>query len=841
MPVAAIPTPVATTSTLPPAIRALFVPPPVTSSVPPATTPPARLPSSTGGLDRTCMDHGAAKGCGGGIVACIQSLNDIPGGMNSDSVNACYCNNGWAYLQCEYSSMTARCPSRTMYDDFVAHQASWIQSMCGTTLATPSTQIGTPSAPELSSTSVGSTNITSRSKTSARTDKPAHLGTGSTTATRTDKPAYWETGSMTAIITSKPTYSGTGPLLTGTCASPSYTLVNAGVTAYWAGYVGCTNDRPECCPWPAADAVYSAVYLGQGAGGIKYPWPEDGARTTLPHCPDDYYSVSGSCCPKGFSPFTSALGGQTPCWSSVGHVTSAPSQVGKIGGQPTPAAATTIWAVQYPVASKPPQPARRVLSAGSIAGIIIGILAILFCLVLVWFFVWRKRKAAFRQGLNSQYPRSEGTAMTAIIRDKNQRSNPIGSTAENSQSSLTPMGPFTAPQRQQRKQEKKKKKASRTAPPIAPFVAPLPSSHEEVMGDPYHRHLMKAAKASRSRKPFADQEEFYGLESDPAWLDGSNNDGGTSGPLASPKPPPLARPISRPAPDPEEYYNIDLVLGPIGSPTKSDHGSDKSDHGSTVGGARLPDVVSSTKGKGEGSTPNPRYVTLPPRLGPPPPRPLPPVPTPSPRPPKAQLAEAAEGSAGAAAPLVSDFCPDNGFGDEIMLFPLPPAAMRDGQQQQHQRQKSRQKDQPQFPQRPQELPLQQQHLQQQPQLQVHQPQPSQEPQELPLQQQNPQQGKPQEQNRPQQQQYEAQTQQQTPQLQEQQMQGQQQMPQLQKQQTQGQQQKPQLQKQQKPRFWRKRSPPPESSQRRSGYDPRPLRHRQLQGPMPERQGSYFDP
>ncbi len=114
-----------------------------------------------------------------------------------------------------------------------------------------------------------------------------------------------------------PAYAGTGTLLQGYCTTPDFVLLD-GPTAYWAPVVGCVNDKTDCCPYnvaKTADAtatattvfVVSTVTVNVGPGGttqtpysglVAYPIPATPDQATLAHCPDDYQSVSGGCCPS---------------------------------------------------------------------------------------------------------------------------------------------------------------------------------------------------------------------------------------------------------------------------------------------------------------------------------------------------------------------------------------------------------------------------------------------------------------------------------------------------------------------------------------------------------------
>jgi hypothetical protein len=118
---------------------------------------------------------------------------------------------------------------------------------------------------------------------------------------------------------SLPSYSGQGNLLQDYCATPNYVLLD-GPTAYWAPVVGCVGGKSDCCPYAVQSAtststmtVYvvstvtvdvgpsgetQAPYGGSYAGLQAYPTPVSSNQATLAHCPGDYISVSGGCCPS---------------------------------------------------------------------------------------------------------------------------------------------------------------------------------------------------------------------------------------------------------------------------------------------------------------------------------------------------------------------------------------------------------------------------------------------------------------------------------------------------------------------------------------------------------------
>ncbi|KAM7186556.1 hypothetical protein V8F33_011760 [Rhypophila sp. PSN 637] len=221
----------------------------------------------------------------------------------------------------------------------------------------------------------------------------------------------------------EPKYSGSGQLLAGACsASTDYTLVNAGATVYAAGVVGCNGNRPECCPWKVGE-MGSAGGAAPAGGtedqsknrvGVDFPQPEDNAQAVLAGCAQDYYSVSGGCCPVGYWPFTAAVGGQTPCYSEVNRMTVGTVTVGaedekaKDTSKPTSAVVNIVWSMRYQVEDT----SSGGLSTGAKAGIGagVGIVAIALIGLGAWFF-WRRRKSKKQSG---EKPTTAAVAAAAV-------------------------------------------------------------------------------------------------------------------------------------------------------------------------------------------------------------------------------------------------------------------------------------------------------------------------------------------------------------------------------------------------------------------------------------------
>lgn len=93
----------------------------------------------------------------------------------------------------------------------------------------------------------------------------------------------------------QPLYQGTGNLLRAECSQTDFTLVDEGSTVFYAGFMGCIKDRPECCPWAVATATATSA---DAHDNYDFPTPVNNCMAQLASCADDYYSISGGCCPK---------------------------------------------------------------------------------------------------------------------------------------------------------------------------------------------------------------------------------------------------------------------------------------------------------------------------------------------------------------------------------------------------------------------------------------------------------------------------------------------------------------------------------------------------------------
>ena len=183
--------------------------------------------------------------------------------------------------------------------------------------------------------------------------------------------------SLLTVTNLEPAYAATtgGPLvdydgkslLTGSCTIPhiaSYSMSNGGPFEY--PWIGCSNKDPGCCPFDPASAGPVSI------------------------CPQDYSTVSGACCPSGWSVYTSTIASQTPCYTApslplVAPTSSVPSN------SPTPSIVSAqLFSLRYTLA----QPSNA-LSNGARTGVIVGSIfgALLLAAAIFLFIRYRRRRA----------------------------------------------------------------------------------------------------------------------------------------------------------------------------------------------------------------------------------------------------------------------------------------------------------------------------------------------------------------------------------------------------------------------------------------------------------------
>ncbi|KAK3987524.1 hypothetical protein QBC44DRAFT_383175 [Cladorrhinum sp. PSN332] len=294
----------------------------------------------------------------------------------------CRCNNGPQYLSCVSSAIaTSSCSGAV--GDWDGFERSWLLGSCSAPPSSVMAVLPQPSTVQLSTEPV------------AITTPPVPI---------TDLPP--------AVVTVSYQPSSGGKLLEGDCSSTSFSVINAGDMMFYAPIVGCNANRPECCPWIVSGSAAQAATAGATAGPSnqdinrvaaaagQFPMPENGQISILPRCPNDYYSVSGLCCPNGYFKFTREMASQTPCFSSLVVKASPPViTVGAPGvptntGVPTSALVNIALAMSYQVEPDPAASSSSGLSQGAIIGIGIGagILAILIIGLVACLIVRARRK-----------------------------------------------------------------------------------------------------------------------------------------------------------------------------------------------------------------------------------------------------------------------------------------------------------------------------------------------------------------------------------------------------------------------------------------------------------------
>ncbi|KAK4193801.1 hypothetical protein QBC35DRAFT_6777 [Podospora australis] len=159
---------------------------------------------------------------------------------------------------------------------------------------------------------------------------------------------------------------------------------------FYAPFVGCINKRPGCCPFTPKTMTNTRSRFVVATQ--LFPQPLNEQDATLSSCASDYHSISGGCCPRGYEPWTSALGDQTPCVSQLPVTTTAPPLVFTTTGgsttKPTVTMTGVVFAMQYPVLDSDDAG----LSAGAIAGITVGCVLGVLAVIGIAFLIRRHRQ-----------------------------------------------------------------------------------------------------------------------------------------------------------------------------------------------------------------------------------------------------------------------------------------------------------------------------------------------------------------------------------------------------------------------------------------------------------------
>ena len=252
--------------------------------------------------------------------------------------------------------------------------------------------------------------------------------------------------STSAAPITQPTFTGAGKLLDqADCRSTSFSLVSADNLIVYAAIVGCMADRPECCPWSVSvggsstmaenggkrvvdmpdqlpmsassvltghpDCCSSAGAENKGdrvAGGPgRFPTPANSVQARLSRCPDDYYSVSGQCCPNGFYRFTRQIAFQTPCFSGAAQRITPPLLTAGLAKNPTDTSLPTsaivnfILAMGFNVSADHTPPLTESVAIG--VGVGAGVFGLVMISLTVWL-IFRVRRSKRRAGVASAQP-----------------------------------------------------------------------------------------------------------------------------------------------------------------------------------------------------------------------------------------------------------------------------------------------------------------------------------------------------------------------------------------------------------------------------------------------------
>ncbi|KAL2135017.1 hypothetical protein VTI74DRAFT_10054 [Chaetomium olivicolor] len=334
------------------------------------TPPPTPTPASVYGLmplqprytdffgyDAGCLNVNNGLKCTSILSSCYSGF--LAATDYNAAATSCYCNYGIPYLDCFFSQVaTGTCASYYGVNNRGQYQMSFFSEYCGSIPPSAMANIQPPTSVSLDLDTVKVVTATGALK-----NQPDYAG--------------------------EPSYKGTGDLLKGPCSQTDFTLVDAGSTVYYAGFMGCNKDRPECCPWAVATSTYASD--AQGNRPYDFPKPINGDLAQLAKCADDYYSISGGCCPNGFWPFTGEVGGITPCWSSISRTRAPTLTVGKddkTKPKPTSAVVNIVWSMRYPVSD----PGSGGLSTAAKAGIGAGAGVAAILIAGLAFCLWRTRR-----------------------------------------------------------------------------------------------------------------------------------------------------------------------------------------------------------------------------------------------------------------------------------------------------------------------------------------------------------------------------------------------------------------------------------------------------------------
>ncbi|KAF2800214.1 hypothetical protein K505DRAFT_413127 [Melanomma pulvis-pyrius CBS 109.77] len=234
-------------------------------------------------------------------------------------------------------------------------------------------------------------------------------------------------------------------ILQGYCSEPAYTILDGSETALWVPVIGCMSSKSECCATTTTSGSGAASTGGteninpkdDSAGkGVQFPISFMPAQGTLTGCPQDYHTVgSTACCPSSYWLWSTQIGGQVPCYSSLGakmipppipdtlvhRITGTESHSTSVSStsesqKPTLAIVNIAYAMQYHVVPLPKRELDKKVKIG--LGVGVGVAAILVGLLIAFLarkFLVHRRVRTKVQDSNEPLRLGAGEGMSHVV------------------------------------------------------------------------------------------------------------------------------------------------------------------------------------------------------------------------------------------------------------------------------------------------------------------------------------------------------------------------------------------------------------------------------------------
>ncbi|KAL6717625.1 hypothetical protein ACLMJK_005540 [Lecanora helva] len=188
------------------------------------------------------------------------------------------------------------------------------------------------------------------------------------------------------------TFTG-GSIFTGTCSSVQFASASiASGQTFEYPWLGCSDENPNCCPFD--------IHVG-------------GALTV---CPADYITTQGGCCPSGWSVYSSAIDGETPCVTTPSKPVQPPTALPAQGASAS-VITSQLFSPKYTLTTK----SSSTLATGAIAGIAVGGFIVLALIAAAAAIFIRKRRAKARK------EREDATIKSPRANTFEAASTPVGS------------------------------------------------------------------------------------------------------------------------------------------------------------------------------------------------------------------------------------------------------------------------------------------------------------------------------------------------------------------------------------------------------------------------------